>query len=60
MSITIKIDTDNAAFEDSPGYEVARILRQLADKINQFDGLAGYIKLYDVNGNKVGAFEVEG
>jgi hypothetical protein len=50
----VKIETGNAAFEgDSKGYEIARILRDAADRIE--DGQkTGY--LYDVNGNRVGEF----
>lgn len=49
--INIRIDTDNAAFEDMPT-EVARILRDAADKLE-----AGHIdgfSLRDINGNTVG------
>ena len=51
-TLTITIDTGNAAFSEGESIEVARILRQYADKI---DG--EYVKecvLMDVNGNHVG------
>lgn len=49
---TLKIETDNAAFEDDNLLaEVARILRVAADKVEQGDHPAS---LRDVNGNKVG------
>lgn len=48
----ITIRTDNAAFEDSPETEVARILRKLADDI-EARGLDSYT-LRDINGNRVG------
>lgn len=68
MRVTITIDTDNAAFEDSLGYEVARVLRKLADTFNahsallDVDGehlheLDGH-KLRDINGNTVGSVKV--
>lgn len=59
MTITIKLETDNAAFEDGSGREVARILRKLAVKIQDDDleALTGG-KLMDVNGNSVGTWEV--
>jgi hypothetical protein len=49
------IETRNAAFEDM-GNEIARILRKLADKVeeselNEFDAK---FSLMDYNGNKVG------
>ena len=52
MKYQIEIKTDNAAFNDYPKLEVARILKDLAGKAE-----AGYslnIPLYDLNGNKVG------
>lgn len=49
---TVTIKTDNAAFEDDMGYEIARILRQLADRVER--GEEGDIILRDVNGNRVG------
>ena len=51
--MNIQINTDNAAFEDK-NFELARILRELADKIEngQEEG-----SLFDYNGNKVGGFK---
>lgn len=54
-SINIHIQTVNHAF-DGDGCEVARILRDLADKIEERD-IPYY--LYDINGNRVGIVEVE-
>lgn len=56
MVITIKICTDNAAFEEAGGSEVARILRKLADNFDR-DGFHVYEKLRDINGNVVGSTE---
>jgi hypothetical protein len=56
--ITIKIDTDNAAFELDGNYtaEVARILRELAARVEA--GTNGYaISILDINGNKVGTMQ---
>lgn len=52
----VKLSTSNAAFEDESGaFEVARILRALADKLE--DGHRdGIVK--DVNGNTVGNFRL--
>lgn len=49
---TLSIKTDNEAFEGDPGYEVARILRRLADRVEC--GEDGEIILVDINGNRVG------
>ena len=58
MRYTIKIDLDNAAFEPSKGHEVARILRELANDVEQFafTKASGGVRfpVRDVNGNRVG------
>ena len=52
---SLKFKTDNAAFQDgNKPYEIAKILRELADKIE--DGQTeGNIR--DINGNSIGAFK---
>lgn len=52
----LEIDTGNAAFDyGDKGYEIARILRDIAAKVeNGAD--SGSVR--DLNGNKVGTFEV--
>lgn len=54
----LSISTGSEAFESAPGAEVARILRDAADRVVEVldtDGLAGYTTpLRDVNGNRVG------
>ena len=57
---TLKIETKNAAFADdcySPQLEVARILRSLADKIEDGDSQGPVL---DYNGNTVGHFALTG
>lgn len=59
MKIKIEISMDNAAFEDDHG-ELARILRRLADRVDgtpRTEGDGEYLR--DVNGNRVGHWEVE-
>jgi len=53
--MNVRINTDNAAFRPDPTFEIARILRELADRIEwgEEDG-----KLTDVNGNVVGHFQI--
>lgn len=60
MKITITINTDNAAFEDESGSEVARILRELCNEIEGRDILGNDdgTNLRDINGNRVGVMEV--
>jgi len=59
--LSVTIVTGNAAFENMEGYECARILRELADRLMQSDDLSTVEehRLYDLNGNKVGTVKVE-
>lgn len=56
--ILITINTGNAAFEDSPATEIARILHKLAGTIEQW-GWPQFSTLYDINGNSVGMVKIE-
>lgn len=62
MKLTITIQMDNAAFEDSnAGPEVARILRNLADDMDEGGSLTSpgaHATLRDINGNTVGKAKV--
>lgn len=60
MRYTVTIEMDNAAFEDAPGEEVARILRALADLEDGHPHFApGHEQaLLDANGNEVGTADV--
>lgn len=53
---TLKISTANEAF-DQLGPEVARILRELADKVETSTALVSG-NLRDINGNTVGSWRV--
>ena len=65
MNATISIEMDNTAFEDAKASETARILRELATKIEDAGeqlgaptyGVIG-IHLRDINGNIVGQFRI--
>jgi hypothetical protein len=55
MKLRVTITMDNAAFEDAPGYELARILRELAGKLDGYGAAKDTtIRLMDANGNTVG------
>ena len=55
---TLKISTDNEAFTNDAGLEIARILRNLADKVESWPGANDFsIGLRDFNGNKIGSAE---
>ena len=63
--VSIKINTNNAAFHDESGvlniehrnYEIARILRSLSDKLEMNASIDwNSVMLMDSNGNSVGSF----
>jgi hypothetical protein len=57
MKFIVEIDCDNAAFEGDPMWEVARILKEQATKLERWLGDAEPVlkdTLKDINGNKVG------
>jgi len=56
MTILIEICCDNAAFENEPGREIARILCRLAYDFGRWDGAVypEVPQLRDINGNAVG------
>ena len=61
MNITIKINTDNATFQDNPAGELSMILDGLKRKNERIEGnfqLGEEFYLYDTNGNNVGEFSV--
>ena len=53
MKFTLEITCDNAAFGDDRNAELARILTQLAERIDA-GVLVDSLVLRDINGNKVG------
>ena len=55
---TLTIKTDNAAFTDSAGYELSRILVRLAAKLDEIAVQPSSGRLYDINGNTVGEWEL--
>lgn len=65
MIFQLNIDTDNAAFGDSQNerdVETARILRWVADRVEEGRDFSYFQMLFDINGNDVGraAFKEEG
>jgi hypothetical protein len=62
VTITIRLDTGNAAFEDKDA-EVARIVRHVADLLAAGRIAAGVReaqRLHDFNGNTVGSVTLTG
>jgi len=54
--ITITLKTGNAAFEETPATEVARILRKLADDFEALGEPSPVLR--DANGNACGAVQI--
>lgn len=54
--LKLEINTSNVAFADDPGFELARILREVAKHVED-----GCVRgdLRDINGNKVGWFSID-
>lgn len=55
--LTIQFDTDNAAFGDEPEWETARLLREVATRLETSNDYEGPIR--DANGNTVGTYRFE-
>lgn len=55
MKAIINVAMNNSAFESPNGCELARILRNLADHVDQYDVSKGTAPLFDLNGNRVGS-----
>lgn len=56
--ITITIETGNAAFEDEPATEIARILRDIAARFEAGSAFGG-VQVRDINGNTCGGIEIK-
>ncbi len=58
--IQIKFDTNNAAFdEENFKFEAARILRDLANNIENQNFSGKHQNIFDSNGNIIGKFKVQ-
>ena len=57
MKIKLWIDGDGAAFDETPASEAARILRDVANRMERGDSL-DWSPLYDFNGNKCGEITI--
>jgi hypothetical protein len=57
MEFTARISMDNAAFDDCPGSELARILREIARQVERGESEISR-EVTDINGNHVGRFTI--
>jgi hypothetical protein len=55
----VNIACDNAAFDPNPRAEIARILREIAKRVENGDDIMTYRNAYDINGNTVGTFALK-
>lgn len=55
----LQITCDNAAFESETDVEIARILREVADRIERGDSYSTFRNIHDANGNIVGTFALK-
>ena len=60
MKFKLEIITDNAAFEESPAYELGRILREVAADLELGRSFDPRRTLRDINGNAVGVATFKG
>jgi len=57
MVFKLWFDTENVAFEDAKEVEVVRILREIANKIEQSGDVPGFYQtIRDINGNDIGRY----
>jgi hypothetical protein len=56
MKFTLSFNTDNDAFYDDENGEIARILRDLADRIDRGDIASQHRNASDRNGNIIGTY----
>lgn len=52
----LELDTQNAAFDEHAGEEIARLLRQIAKSMERIDGGTCEAPIYDSNGNRCGRY----
>lgn len=55
----LTITAENAAFYPDPAPEIARILREVANRIEAGESFDKYRNLHDANGNIVGTFALK-
>lgn len=54
----LTLRTDNDAFQPEPNLEVARILREIANKVEREGAIGLFQTIFDSNGNDVGRYKL--
>ena len=67
MQFKCKIDMDNDAFANGGGlcledqhFELSRIIKKIASEVNEFVYSERTKTIRDINGNKIGTWEIKG
>ena len=58
-TFTLKIECDNDAFDGDDNFEIARILRELAPRLEHPTSRPTASAVWDINGNKCGRWYFE-
>jgi hypothetical protein len=59
IQFCLQIACDNAAFEEDMAGELARILREVASRIEAGEDCGSFVNIRDINGNVVGSFALK-
>ena len=64
MQFSLVIDLENDAFQEAPGFEIARIMNRLGSRLVNHPDLTStgdvhHGTVHDKNGNRVGLWQVE-
>lgn len=59
MRFQLNLECNNAAFDDDMRGEIARLLRDVAGRIERGEDCSLFRNAYDINGNPVGTFALK-
>jgi hypothetical protein len=59
MEFKLNFSTNNAAFDENVNGEISRILREIADRIENGESFDKCRNIFEANGNIVGVFSLK-
>lgn len=59
IQFRLHVSCDNAAFEEGMATELARILRDVAERLERGEDCGSWVNVRDINGNVVGSFALK-
>jgi len=59
MIFKCEIDMDNDAFAHDPHLELYRVIKKIANEVNQFVCDERHKAIWDYNGNKIGSWTIK-